>query len=451
MRVFEHHHGAAGDVVRPADAPERAQLARCVRIAPGEPSRWRRDRGGKLRPRGDHHVVGGRLPPERQVAELGKELLQPQRRALRDLPVEAARELGPRAAGQVDGHRQLDAHVDTESEAESARPEGQRVGVELPPAPRGGRREPGPGGSDHVACRIGEGQRELPGGGECRPGLWVGQELRVGSCRKPAHPCRRRQALPGAGGGGDLDRARAARPARDHAHRHDGLRSGQCPRGRSSQRDECDRRVERHRHRRPGLHLQPATEEVHHGCLDREAAPCRVPDEPPGPARPADREFDRQALTGGEAAQRPQPPLSQLHRHRRPRRRMHVDGGHPPGKAGQAHPRQGVIAGAEAWRRPGEQRHAGQGGEHHHDRHGRYQPDARAHRQPLEAPGGDVRSAPHRQVRRAACRTRLKLIALMPPHTSTGTLRFTSMCTSDAKPAAGTVAGAFSRSLRASP
>ena len=112
---------------------------------------------------GERRCAGARLPVDGQVAELRQQLLQPQRRTLRDLPLERPRQRRPGLPGEVRGPRQRHADVRAQSEAEAARLEGDRVGVQLPPAARSRRRE-----------RRAAGSRERPRRGRRRSGRDAG-------------------------------------------------------------------------------------------------------------------------------------------------------------------------------------------------------------------------------------------------------------------------------------
>ena len=117
----------------------------------------------------------------------------------------------------------------------------------------------------------------------------------------------------------------------------------------------------------PGLHLQPAAEEVCAGREHREAAALVVTDEPPGPARPAYRHDHGQALTRGDLAQWPQLAVSQGHRHRTVARRAHIDRGDSAGEARQREARERGIALAEVHLRPEQESRSGHGGKGDND------------------------------------------------------------------------------------
>ncbi len=149
--VLEHHHGAAREQLRPARAPEPAELLGRLLEAPAELPGRRRARGDELRAERARDGRGARVPVHREIAELGQQLLQPQHRPGRHLPLQRLRELGPGAAGQVHRSGQLDAHLRAEAEAEAARLERERVLVEQVPAAGERRRDARPAGAENLA------------------------------------------------------------------------------------------------------------------------------------------------------------------------------------------------------------------------------------------------------------------------------------------------------------
>src|SRR5439155_3947791 len=103
-----------------------------VRVTPDEVAARRPDDGRGLAARRRRRIPARRDPADRQVPELGQELLETELRPDWSPPGER-----PRRAGEADrldrgGQRQPDPGV--QAEAEAARPEPDRVSVEPLPA-----------------------------------------------------------------------------------------------------------------------------------------------------------------------------------------------------------------------------------------------------------------------------------------------------------------------------
>ena len=157
-------------------------------------SRGRIDRRGSPAHRGSTARDRAGVEAERQVAELGEELLQAQRRARRDRPV--ARWSCPRlAADQPHAAGQRDRHRRPEPVAVALGPEHDRVAVERCQVPgvageTGGRRR-----ARAPAHGLVEGQRDRRRGQICVPGAGVatalaaapvGNQLTTAAPRSPA-------------------------------------------------------------------------------------------------------------------------------------------------------------------------------------------------------------------------------------------------------------------------
>ena len=144
--VLEHHHRAAGDLVRPARPPERAQLRRRVRVAPDELPRRRRRARRRAAPAREAARHRRSAASRRAGSRAGRAAAAAATSSPPGPATRAFASASSRLPGEVSGARQLDAHVRAEPEAEAARLEGERVGVQQPPAARSRRREPRPRG-----------------------------------------------------------------------------------------------------------------------------------------------------------------------------------------------------------------------------------------------------------------------------------------------------------------
>ncbi len=169
--VLELHHRATSDLVRLTRAPQRPQLPRRVRIAPAEaPARrdYRRLRLGARRARDR----GPRRPPvHRQIARLGEELLQAQRRAGWHRPFDLAGRAQPIPARPTPPRPRAGARRAAESPAplQSPRGEYERVAVRFAPvARRSPARAAGVLRAEHFAHRL-ENVRWIAVAGAIRP------------------------------------------------------------------------------------------------------------------------------------------------------------------------------------------------------------------------------------------------------------------------------------------
>ena len=162
-------------------------------------------------------VVAGRPPVQREVAALGQELLEAQRRRRRHGPADPLRRGRPRRGDE--GDRLGERHVHgarADAEPVAGRGEQERVGIGTREAAGRLRRQR----RLRVADRVVDGLRERQLHGAQRRDAAAGRRCADGrgllGPREPGDVRRRLQALPGAGGDGDRRRAgRRPAPERD--------------------------------------------------------------------------------------------------------------------------------------------------------------------------------------------------------------------------------------------
>ncbi len=310
MRVLEHHHRAADDLVPLPRSPERTQLVWRVLVAPVESSRRRLGGGGELASSGRRHRIG-RAPGKREVARLREKLLETQDRPVTHVPLErsdvasADRLCKPHAFGELDGE------MNAQGVPEAIGPEAQGVGVEQVPAAgdcRGESRQARPEDRPH---RTGEGERDRAVGSQSHARGGLDERLRPVPGREPAQPGRLRDPLPDARHGADRHASRSL-PCLHDAEIDRRARSGETQRPCVAAHPQGNRphgRVERRDQRLARTDLEPAATEACARRAYREPRLCRTADQPARPAGTANLELDGQLLTRGESLLGPQSPV----------------------------------------------------------------------------------------------------------------------------------------------